>query len=124
MLSAGESFGELALIKNKPRAATVRCNSEKVYLGVIDRNDYKKVLQRIEQKRIDAVTNFLYGLPLFGHWDRHLLVKLQYFFETQSFGRKQRVFSEGDPAKHVFIVKSGEFQMLAQLRQTKERTMH
>jgi CRP-like cAMP-binding protein len=43
----GGSFGELALINNKPRAATIKCISDANF-AVLSRQDYAKVLGRIE----------------------------------------------------------------------------
>lgn len=42
-LRAGKSFGELALTKNKPRAATIKC-SEDCQFAVMNKTDYQKVL--------------------------------------------------------------------------------
>lgn len=42
-LKSGKSFGELALIKNKPRAATIRC-VEDCHFAVMSKDDYEKVL--------------------------------------------------------------------------------
>ena len=46
-LRPGASFGELALIKNKPRAATIRCLKHCEF-AVIARSDFKRVLGSIE----------------------------------------------------------------------------
>ena len=48
-LSNGQSFGELALINDAPRAATIHCISE-CYFAVIGRPDYEKVLKKIDWK--------------------------------------------------------------------------
>ncbi len=75
VIKTGSSFGELALLKNKLRAATIRCK-EPSHFAVIERKDYKKVLLRIEQKRFDGLTNFLQSLPYFSDWARHSIAKL------------------------------------------------
>ena len=46
-LSEGGSFGELALINDKPRAATLTCLSDCIF-AVIGRADYQKFLERLE----------------------------------------------------------------------------
>lgn len=46
-LKTGKSFGELALIKHKPRAATIKCVTD-CHFAVMSKQDYKKVLSRIE----------------------------------------------------------------------------
>ena len=46
-LQEGLGFGELALLSDKPRAATVRCLTD-CTLAVIGRQDYLKLLMKIE----------------------------------------------------------------------------
>lgn len=86
VLSGGKSFGELALIKNKPRAATIRCLTN-CHFAVVDRYDYKKVLGKIEQKRMNHMIDYLISLPYFKHWTRHAVAKLQYFFTKRELNR-------------------------------------
>ena len=45
-LKDGKSFGELALTTNKPRAATIRADTE-VHLAVLCKEDYQKILGKI-----------------------------------------------------------------------------
>ena len=42
-MKSGKSFGELALIKNKPRAATIKC-LENCNFAVMSKYDYQKIL--------------------------------------------------------------------------------
>lgn len=51
-LSEGNSFGELALIHDKPRAATIRCESD-VILGSINKGDYKNIIGKIEKRNME-----------------------------------------------------------------------
>ena len=48
-MQTGASFGELALIMNEPRKATVMCLTD-CYFAVLEKQEYSKVLQRIQQK--------------------------------------------------------------------------
>ena len=45
---SGDYFGELALLKNEPRAATVRAKS-KVKVAMIDRNSFKRLLGPLDE---------------------------------------------------------------------------
>ncbi len=43
ILSHGSSFGELALLENKPRAATIRCK-EACYFAVLEKEEFQSIL--------------------------------------------------------------------------------
>ena len=45
-LHTGDSFGELALINDEPRKASIKTLSD-CYLAYLDKNDYKKILRKI-----------------------------------------------------------------------------
>lgn len=47
-LVEGQSFGELALIDDKPRAASINCE-EDVICGVINKFTYQRVIEKIEK---------------------------------------------------------------------------
>ena len=86
VLRNGKGFGELALIKNKPRAATIKC-LEECHVAVMSKADYEKVLKKIEQKNLAKMVEFLHSLPFFRVWTRTSLSKLQYIFEQKQFLR-------------------------------------
>lgn len=50
VLKEGQTFGELALTNNAPRAASVLSITD-CELAAISRDDYEKVIKRIEQKK-------------------------------------------------------------------------
>ena len=58
-MRSGKSFGELALIKNKPRAATIKC-MEDCHFAVMSQSDYMRVLNKIDQKNITRIVEFLH----------------------------------------------------------------
>ncbi len=45
VLHAGSSFGELALMEKKPRAATIRCKEDCVF-SVLDKKNFDIILSR------------------------------------------------------------------------------
>ena len=49
-LVSGSSFGELALLNNEPRAATIKCLTNCSF-ATLNREEYKSFLQKIEIKQ-------------------------------------------------------------------------
>ena len=109
-LHSGMGFGELALIKNQPRAASIQCSTN-CHLAVLDKQDYMKIIGRAEVRLLDLTIEFLYEIPFFKKWSKKKLGKLSYYLEKKKYLRKQAVFTYGSNAKHVYIVKSGEFEL-------------
>ena len=77
---SGYSFGELSLINNKPRAATVYVKSGKCITAVLNKRDYLRCLgdsykQSIDEK-IEKIQQFMYFKP----FTRIKLRQLIYFF--------------------------------------------
>ena len=107
-ISQGKSFGELALINNKPRAATIRCVTD-CHFAVVNKADYESLLKKIELKKEKRFVDFLESLPFFSNQSRVALIKLKYLMQQREYIKYQEVIAEDSPATKVFIVRSGEF---------------
>lgn len=110
VLGAGASFGELSLLKNQPRAASIQCE-EPCSLAVLSVADYNDLIGSIEEKRLTEKTSFMSALPLFRGWTKAYLEKTSYYFFERLFRRNQLVFREGDPCEYFYIIKDGEFKV-------------
>ncbi len=119
-LEKDQVFGELALIKNQPRAATILAK-KRSFFAVLDRQTYKRVLMKIEQKRLNKAVGFLHSLPFFKSWTRSTISKFQYFFTRQEFSRNHVVFKEGDPIDYIYLIFSGEFELSMKQRSQVKR---
>ena len=111
MLNNGMSFGELSLIKEQPRAASILCNTD-CHFAVLSKDHYMEVIGKIEAKKLDSFIEFLISIPMFKHWTKKKLEMLSYHFSCKSYKRKQIVFNIGSPAVFVYIVKNGEFELM------------
>lgn len=68
-LECGKSFGELALIDDAPRQATIKTQQE-CYFAVVEKEDYDKVLSKIEWKNQQNKIEFFLKIPFLSHWTR------------------------------------------------------
>jgi CRP-like cAMP-binding protein len=109
-LGSGVSFGELALIKDQPRAASILCATD-CHMAVLLKEDYMKIIGRAEARKLDKTIELLKEIPFFSKWSKRKLEKMTYYFQVRQFKRKDTVFKHGTPSTHVYIVKSGEFEL-------------
>lgn len=110
----GDSFGELALLQNQPRAASIQCKTL-CHFAVLRREDHEKTLHRLQKKKLDEKVEFLLGQPMFKSWSKGAMTKLSYYFNERNYAWKQVVYRVGDPANDVFFIKKGEFRLLKDL---------
>jgi len=103
-MKAGESFGELALINDAPRAATIHCQS-KCFFAVINKLDYDKFLKRMHHKQLQKDIDLFYSLPYFSHWTNNMIKKLVLCFNVKEFKRNQIVYSQDQEANTIYIVR-------------------
>ncbi|CAG9312294.1 CNBD2_4 [Blepharisma stoltei] len=109
-LSQGMAFGELALLKDIPRSATIQCVTD-THFAILEKEDYLKILGKVEAEKLDALIDFFAGIPLFRGWTKKAIGRLTYYFKSKSFIRKGIVYKQGEESEHVYIVKKGEFEL-------------
>jgi CRP-like cAMP-binding protein len=68
-------FGEIALLYNERRTATVRC-VEMCDVWILDGNIFKKIVLRAVRLRRNIELSFLDKVPIFKHLDRYEKLKL------------------------------------------------
>lgn len=109
-LTKGEFFGELALQNNKPstRAATIKCTKRCIF-GIVKKEDYRRVVGKIQQRAKTKVNSFLSSLPIYRTWTTKHLSQLQLFMEKVTYIRNQVVVREGVYPMYVYLVISGDF---------------
>ena len=99
----------MALLDDTPRAATIAAIKD-CYLAVLDRQNFKKCLAKIENREKNKKIDFLKNLPIFKMWTKNQIFKMTYFFSEFKYGINQAVFTQGDPADFIYIIKEGVFE--------------
>lgn len=107
VLKEGNDFGELALISDRPRAATVIAR-EHVNLLVLHKNSFKSILGALTEKKISQKVKILKNFPYFSTWSKISLSKLAYFFSVQCLSHKQSLFTQGQKVNGIFFISQGE----------------
>ena len=114
-ITAGQYFGELALIYDSPRTATVQA-VKKCHLAVLTKEDYDEILADEDVKDLESFIVTLRQCPMFAHWTKMSLCKMSYYFKTVDYLRNHIVFNEGDIAVDVFIVVHGNFTLTKKVK--------
>ena len=107
ILPSGSSFGELALLQNKPRAASVLCLSPCLF-AILDKSDFNKVLREEEERKMKAKVGFLQSLAVFGKWSSGQLRKLCFYVRETTYRPYQNMYQEGEKAGDVYFLVEGE----------------
>jgi CRP-like cAMP-binding protein len=111
-LIAGQSFGDHALLQDRPRSEEAVCETD-CSLAVLNKATYRKVMGKLEDRRLNAKVDFLRSLPVFANWTRRSLSKFTSAFTQLKFPRKKVVFEDGAVPQFVYVVYSGEFSLLS-----------
>ena len=122
-IPSGGSFGELALITNKTRSATVRA-SKNSHIAVMKRWAFEKILKSIEIKALNEITDFLISLPYFNMCSKREIHKLHYYFRKQFFHKGELVYRSGDLPTDIYIVKGGQFSMETDVAKVQRKEIH
>mmetsp|Transcript_109766 Transcript_109766/g.289575 ORF Transcript_109766/g.289575 Transcript_109766/m.289575 type:complete len:395 (+) Transcript_109766:78-1262(+) len=104
---AGDVFGELALLYNCPRAATVR-SKEKGVCWKLDRETFNAIVKEAAQKKRERYDSFLAKVPLLQSMDAYERSQLADALRSESFNEGQVIVSEGEVGQKFYIIEEGE----------------
>lgn len=107
-IEAGGSFGELALMYNAPRAATIVSAEGGCMLWALDRLTFRRILMESTFARRRMYESFLEDVPLLSTLTPYERSKIADALETQKFTTGQEIIKEGDPGHSFFLLESGE----------------
>ena len=72
----GDSFGELALLYNAPRAATIKAVSDEVITWMLDRETFNNIVKDSAQKKREKYENFLKNVEILSTIDPYELMQI------------------------------------------------
>jgi cAMP-dependent protein kinase regulator len=107
-IQAGGSFGELALMYNAPRAATVVSAEQGCTLWALDRVTFRRILMESTFARRRMYESFLEEVPLLSTLTPYERSKIADALETQKFPPGHIIIKEGDPGHSFYLLEAGE----------------
>ena len=103
----GGSFGELALMYNAPRAATLIACSPCV-LWALDRVSFRRILMENTSRKRKMYESFLAEVPLLVSLESYERHKIADALESKTYEEGQVVIKQGDVGDNFYLVESGE----------------
>jgi len=119
--TAGEAFGELALLYNAPRAATITAEEECV-LWKLDRGTFNHIVKGSAIKKREKYDTFLQSVTLLSAMDSYERSKLADAFTEHRFKVNEFIIREGEPGKDLFILQEGQAAAVKVNKETGEQT--
>jgi cGMP-dependent protein kinase len=108
----GAAFGELALVFNNPRTATIRA-LQPCQLWVLTRSRFKRELRKVNQQFDEEKVNILRRIPLLATLLASDLVKFAETLTRQRFSRGHEFFRQGDDGDMFYLITEGTVQGIA-----------
>ena len=100
-------FGELALLYNAPRAATVQATTPVTAWG-LDRTTFKMIMQDSAVRQTDKYTGFIQQVPLLSGLSAYEKLQLADALRPAQYESDDLIIREGDEGHDFFLVEEGE----------------
>ena len=104
-LTKGDSFGELALMNDAPRSATVKAITD-CEVWTLKREVFRKILEFISNINYSQNMKFLNGIDI--PLDKNIKSLLANNLLQEMYKKNTVIFSEGEYGNNMYIIKEGE----------------
>lgn len=103
----GSVFGELALLYNAPRAATIRAKTN-VLLWELDRITFNHIVKDAAVKKREKYEEFLLSVPILQSVNSYERAKIADAIKEHTFKQGEIVITEGEEGNVFYIIIEGE----------------
>lgn len=120
-MNAGDSFGELALLHDAPRSATV-ITIERTTMWGLDRKTFRSAVESVNAQTYQENKRFIETVPLFEILTSIQKENLLGSLSTLKFRSKERIVNEGDPGDLFYLIKEGSVLCIQGEKEIREMT--
>lgn len=114
-LKDGEIFGELALIYNIPRTATIISLTE-TSLIKIDKNPFNRYLKNLFEGQLQDQIEFLQICPIFNKLPKDLIIKLGIRSVIKKYATGQVILKNDSKCDSIFVIRRGTVKVIKEIR--------
>lgn len=114
VLEDGDSFGELALLGNGRRAATI-VTAMPTQLLRVEKTAYENSLHRLHQQEQRERVRFLQRVFLFSDWTEDDLSRLAKVVSRKKYEKDGTILVQGTNTDHMYFVASGRCRVLKRM---------
>jgi len=118
----GSLFGELALMYNSPRAATVTAVEDSV-VWVVDRFTFRRIVTDLSEKKFSLYVAFLKNVQLLAPLAEYERRKIAEALEEVSYPAGHTIFRQGDEGDTMFLIHSGSVVCTKKTEEGKEEEL-
>uniref|UniRef100_A0A182MBA8 cGMP-dependent protein kinase n=1 Tax=Anopheles culicifacies TaxID=139723 RepID=A0A182MBA8_9DIPT len=114
VMGPGRAFGELAILYNCTRTASIRvlCDSR---VWVLDRRVFQQIMMRTGMQRIEENVNFLKSVPLLKHLSNDVLTKIADVLEVEFYPAGAFIIRQGAAGDTFFLISQGTVKVTQRL---------
>jgi len=106
MLNQGDSFGELAIMYNAPRAATCTAATN-CKLWALDRATFKVIVMHTTINKRNLHKSFLQNVPLLETLTEYEILTIADALQEEKFKAGEIICEQGQPGHQFYIIKEG-----------------
>ena len=103
----GDAFGELALLYNCPRAATIKADDECI-LWALDRQTFNHIVKDSSRNRREKFEHFLSKVKILENMNPYERSSLSDAFVEESFKKGDYIIKQGDQGNKFYLIEEGE----------------
>ena len=108
----GDSFGELALLYNCPRAASIEITSDSANLWSVDRTTFRRILATTAASAQVARVEFLRNVKLLQPLSNNQVQRVAAALKMESFSMGEHVISQGDDGDTFYLIVRGHVEVM------------